>query len=192
MAKRSHRHQKKNPNALIAKWIAKTNQKVTPIEIGMRNPQYLISEERLEELSAIFLKFQMLTVQKQAASVVQQKDEEREKSIGDLFYLLTNIVTGVWKTHQRLIAMGADQPSSENRKLFRTIDSTLQTIKQSGVEVIDRTNEPYVNGMTEKVLTFQPIPELEKETIIETLKPSILYKGQLIQYGEIIVGQPKL
>jgi hypothetical protein len=191
MAKRSNRRQKQNRD----NFIPPLKQYLYPRELRLPNPLYIsniYNEEQLEEWSANLIKFQLLTVQKQAASVVQQKDEEREKSIGDLFYLLTNIVTGVWKTHQRLIAMGADQLSSENRKLFRTIDSTLQTIKQSGVEVIDRTNEPYVNGMTEKVLTFQPIPELEKETIIETLKPSILYKGQIIQYGEIIVGQPKL
>jgi hypothetical protein len=35
------------------------------------------------------------------------------------------------------------------------------------------------------------VPGFECEKVIETIKPSIHYKGQMIQMGQVIVGTPE-
>jgi hypothetical protein len=45
--------------------------------------------------------------------------------------------------------------------------------------------------MSLKVLCFQPTPGLRRERVIETIKPTIYFKGKTIQMGEVIVGKPE-
>ncbi|MEJ5201075.1 MAG: hypothetical protein WHV66_02475, partial [Anaerolineales bacterium] len=79
----------------------------------------------------------------------------------------------------------------EMRRAFRPIQATLDSLQQAGIEIIDRVNQKYVTGLSERVIGTEPTPGLVSEMIIETIKPSIYYQGQLIQQGEVIVGVPK-
>jgi len=45
--------------------------------------------------------------------------------------------------------------------------------------------------MSLKVISFQPTPGLGRERVIETIKPTIYFKGKAIQMGEVIVGRPE-
>ena len=45
--------------------------------------------------------------------------------------------------------------------------------------------------MSINVLAWQPIEGLKKNEILETVKPMIQYKNQIIDFGEFIVGYPK-
>jgi hypothetical protein len=44
--------------------------------------------------------------------------------------------------------------------------------------------------MSLKVVAFQPTPGIGRERVIETIKPTIYFKGKAIQMGEVIVGRP--
>jgi hypothetical protein len=44
--------------------------------------------------------------------------------------------------------------------------------------------------MYETVLTFEPGEQYTCELIVETVRPTVLFKGKLLQQGEIIVGVP--
>lgn len=113
-----------------------------------------------------------------------------DKQMGELLYLLADLATGVWRARQKMLLPGSDQPQEELRKAFRPLDTTFHRLSQSGVEIIDRTHQPYAVGLGEKVIAFEPASGINRETIIETIKPAIYYQGQLLQQGEIIVGSP--
>lgn len=104
--------------------------------------------------------------------------------------LLTDMITGVWRSQQKMVVRGTQDPSPEFRKPYRPLVSVCDRWSQAGFEVKDRTNEPYDIGLLEKVITYQPVEGLHREIIIETMKPSIYYYGRLVQQGEIIVGIP--
>ena len=108
----------------------------------------------------------------------------------DMFKLLAQAATGIWRTAQKVEKSGMDHMGDELRRISRPLESTLMKIEQSGVRISDLTGTPYVVGMVEKVMAFQPTGGLEREMIIETVKPTIFYRDELIQVGEIIVGTP--
>jgi hypothetical protein len=38
------------------------------------------------------------------------------------------------------------------------------------------------------VIAYEPLPDLQRNTIIETIKPTVFYRGKPIQIAEVIVG----
>jgi hypothetical protein len=41
-----------------------------------------------------------------------------------------------------------------------------------------------------KVVTSQPAPGIARETVIETIKPTIYWQQQIIQTGEVVIATP--
>jgi hypothetical protein len=41
------------------------------------------------------------------------------------------------------------------------------------------------------VATYEPTEGITRETVIETIKPSVYWEDKCIQNGEVIVGTPK-
>jgi hypothetical protein len=79
------------------------------------------------------------------------------------------------------------------RRAYRHLESTWDALAQAGVQIRDHTGEPVPEGgiYALKTIAFQPTPGLSRETAIETIKPTIYYKDQMIQMGEVIIGTPE-
>lgn len=109
----------------------------------------------------------------------------------EILRLLAEVTTGVWRSRQRMLTPGSQEPREEMRRAFRPLQATLDSLQQAGIEIVDRINQKYVTGLVERVIATEPTPGLVSEMIIETIKPSIYYHGQLLQQGEVIVGVPE-
>ena len=75
-------------------------------------------------------------------------------------------------------------------KRDRHLETIWDNLSQEGIEIVEHTHKPFDPGMSIKVLAYQETPGLERETIIETIKPTIYNKDDRIQMGEVIVGTP--
>ena len=106
-------------------------------------------------------------------------------------HLLANIATKLWRLRQKMLQPGTDQPLEEMRGPYRSFESAWDTLTQAGVEILDHTGTQFNSGLLLRVLAFQPTPGIVIETVIETIKPTIYYKQQLLQTGEVIVGIPE-
>ncbi|MBN2547793.1 MAG: hypothetical protein JXB15_01445 [Anaerolineales bacterium] len=108
--------------------------------------------------------------------------------------LLADMGTGLWRLRQKLLQPGSDQPLEEVRRAYRHFQSVWDTLQESGVTIIDHTNQPYDSGLDLKVVTFETHPGIQREVVSETIKPSIYYERDsnrwLIQMGEVIVATP--
>ncbi len=104
--------------------------------------------------------------------------------------LLADIGTGLWRLRGKMIQPGTDQPREEMRRTYRHVQAIWDALAQCGVEIQDHTDEPFQPGMSLKVIEFQPLAGIERAKIIETLKPSIYFKRQRIQIGEVLVNSP--
>ena len=104
--------------------------------------------------------------------------------------LLAQVATELWRLRRKLELLDKTQPPGELRAILRPFQSAWDSIIQSGVEIDEHADEPYDGGMAVEVLTFQPCAELTREQIIETVRPTIYRNGQIIQLGQVIVGQP--
>jgi hypothetical protein len=116
-----------------------------------------------------------------------QKGASTEQDV----HLLADIGTGLWRLRQKMVKPGTTQPQDEMRRPYRHLESVWDALAQAGVEIQDHTDKPFDAGMSLKVISYQPTPGLGRERVIETIKPTIYFKGIPIQMGEVIVGIPE-
>jgi hypothetical protein len=105
--------------------------------------------------------------------------------------LYASVATGLWRVRQTMLEPGTDEPLAEMRRGFRHLESTWDALAQAGVEIQDHLDAPFDAGLALKVIAFQPTPGLDRERVIETIKPSVYVDGTAIQMGEVIVGTPE-
>lgn len=176
MAKIRKRHKSKD-----SKTYKNLRQIIQPREFRIVESQIQIGEP-LQEI-IIWLK-KLENEQKRL-----DQPSEANNQLMDLLNLLTGTATGLWRARKKLLVPGSnDQPLDDMKRVFRQLDSTYQSLKQSGLEIFDLTDQPYLTGMIEKVIAFEPTAGITKEIIKETIKPTIYFRDQLMQVGEVIVG----
>ncbi len=105
--------------------------------------------------------------------------------------LLTDMATNLWRLKQKMLKPGTGEPLEEMRRAYRSFEAAWDTLLSAGVEVQEHTGSPFNSGLLLHVLAFQSTPGLEQETVLETIRPTVYYKQQLIQPGEVIVGTPE-
>jgi hypothetical protein len=107
--------------------------------------------------------------------------------------LVVEAGTSLWRLKHKLLPHGAQQPSEELRPAARHFQSTWDAFARAGVEIVDHTGQhPPTGGVwSVRVLAYQPTAGIGRDTVIDTLRPSILMRGQVLQNGEVIVGQPE-
>ncbi len=101
---------------------------------------------------------------------------------------LADLATHVWRARHRL--QDNAQPADVVRRSGRHIDAAVEAFAQLELTLKDWLNEPYDPGLPVKVLTFQPTPGLSRDTIVEAIRPAVLWRGRLLQSGEVVVGVP--
>lgn len=108
----------------------------------------------------------------------------------ELAAALGGLATQVWRARSRVIDPATGEPREEMRRVHRHIDGALDVLKQLGLTMNDWVNQPYDAGLPVKVLTFQPTPGLARDTILEAVRPTVIWKDRLLQLGEVVVGIP--
>jgi hypothetical protein len=104
---------------------------------------------------------------------------------------LADVGTGLWRLRQKMVDPSTNRPLEEMRRAFRHLESVWDALTQAGVEILDHTGDPYDSGLSIKVIAFQPTAGMVREKVVETIKPTVYFKGQPIQMGEVIVATPE-
>jgi hypothetical protein len=102
--------------------------------------------------------------------------------------VIASVVTNLWRAKLKLVDPVTGEPKEETRRVHRHIEGALETLQQIGVTITELMNQPYDAGLPVKVLTFQPMPGIERDTIVEVVRPTIIWQDTLLQMGEIVVG----
>ena len=100
------------------------------------------------------------------------------------------IATGLWRLRRRMTKQGTDEPLPEMQRVFRHLVSVYNALEGLGLEVQDHDNTDYQEGMIIHVVEAQPTPGIERQRILETLRPSVYWNKKMIQMGEVIVATP--
>ena len=108
---------------------------------------------------------------------------------GELLKLVGEIGTIIWRLQKR--ATAEIDPSEKIRRVSRDIESANDILCQGDIEIKDHTGQIYDGGMRLRVIAFQPLSGLARDKIIDTIKPTIFFKGKMIRMGEVIVGTPE-
>jgi hypothetical protein len=99
------------------------------------------------------------------------------------------IATAAWRLRRTLAPAAAPIPD-EMRRILHHLMAIQDALSELGITVQEHDRTPFITGTALKVLTFQQTPDLLHELVLETIKPSIYLRGELIQMGEVIVGTP--
>jgi len=112
---------------------------------------------------------------------------------GELIDLLAEVGTGLWRLRLKMLSPGTKEPSEENRRSFKQLESILDTVREAGLQIRDHTGEAVPRGgvYTLKALAYEPTSGLATDRVTETIKPTIYFKDRLIQVGEVIIGTPE-
>ncbi len=104
---------------------------------------------------------------------------------------LAALATNVWRARAKLIDTATGLPFDDARRAMRHLESALEGMQQLQLVIKDYSNETFDPGMPLKVLAYQPTPGLERDTIVEVLRPTILWRDKVLQLGEVVVGTPE-
>jgi len=102
-----------------------------------------------------------------------------ERSVAD-------IATSIWRLRGRAAALPGGM-----RSVTRHAESAWDALAQAGVEVRDHVNDPFDPGLALTVVAYQPTPGIDRDRVVEAIRPSIYLNDRLIQSAEVIVGTPE-
>ncbi len=103
-----------------------------------------------------------------------------------------DLATALWRARRRLDHSQLPASSDDGRFLGRHIRAMAEALERGGVRTVEHDGERFVAGMRLDVLAFQPTPDLEADTIIETIRPAVYHEARQIQVAEVLVGTPDL
>lgn len=101
---------------------------------------------------------------------------------------LASTVTSLWRARRKVESEDSVGPM---RQVGRHVQATWDSLERLGVKVLDHDGEPFDSGLSLEALAIQPHPGLSRETVIETVKPTIYLNERFIQMGQVIVGAPE-
>src|SRR5438105_7380195 len=95
---------------------------------------------------------------------------------------LGDLMTACWRIQKR--ALRTVEASEDSRRVLRELDAMFEIFHRIGFEIKDYTGETFDYGLPLRVITTQPVSGLDREKIVETIKPTLLWQNHLIQMGE--------
>ena len=72
----------------------------------------------------------------------------------------------------------------------RQVHASRQALADDGLEIQEHDGMPFDSGQSLEALVFQDEPGLDREVVLETVRPSVYFRGERIQMGQVIVGRP--
>jgi hypothetical protein len=104
---------------------------------------------------------------------------------------LVSIATNAWRAKNKMVDIETGEPKEEMRRVFRHVEGIFNSFDELGfVVTAPSVGKAYDTGMALKVICFEEMPGVSREEITETIKPSVTWRGRLLQIGEVIVGTP--
>jgi hypothetical protein len=101
---------------------------------------------------------------------------------------VANTVTSLWRARRKVETEDSVGPL---RQVGRHVQAAWDSLERLGVKVLDHDGEPFHAGLSLDVLATQPHPGISRETVIETVKPTIYLNDRFVQKGQVIVGIPE-
>jgi hypothetical protein len=97
----------------------------------------------------------------------------------------------LWRMKTRLARALPLLPAKEGRPFETSVAKLEELLGEWGLSVEDPSGRPYVEGERLEVLLFEPHADLQRPTILQTVKPAVYRHGVLAKQAQVIVGTPQ-
>ena len=105
---------------------------------------------------------------------------------------MVDIATYAWRAKVKMIDGSSGEVRDEMKRVFRHIEGIFESFQEMGLEIKDHTGDAFDYGLPLKVVTTQPTQGITKESVLETIKPTIYWQKHIIQMGEVVIATPTL
>jgi len=102
--------------------------------------------------------------------------------------VLAELATGLWRLRTKVTEPGTDVARPEMRSVRRQVEWMWGVLTDAGLDVQSHDQQPTDPGQSLNVLASQPVPGLDRERVLETVRPTVYLAGRVIQRGEVIIG----
>ena len=126
----------------------------------------------------------------------QHSDSHLSKDDLDTRDLVSSLAIEMWRLEKRIeiakASLSKELVASDHAVLDQ-VQRMKDVFKKQDIEVHEHTGISYNDGLSLKVLHVEEMDSIPKGKmqVIETVKPSIYFKGQVVFHGEVIVGKSK-
>jgi hypothetical protein len=132
---------------------------------------------------------EQLDLLEELIQLIQPTLSREEKATSDervsMARFLIDLGTGVWRIRRKI--EGLSRMPKEIKDALYSLESTWASMSAGGVEIVDHTGTiPLKNEA--KIIEVREIPNLTRDQVIETIKPTIILRGEIIQVGEVVMG----
>lgn len=103
---------------------------------------------------------------------------------------LLGAALGIWRALRKLDQGAGPLSAAELRQVRRQVHASRQALADDGLEIQEHDGAPFDSGLSLEVLVFEEQPGLTREVVLETVRPSVYFRGERIQMGQVIVGRP--
>ncbi len=110
--------------------------------------------------------------------------------ICSLCKLVANIITAMWRAQKNTGQENLENVSEDIKKVYRHCQAIWELLTDAGFVICEYTNDLYRQDLAIEVIAYESVPDCDSATIVETIKPKILYKKQIIQKSQVIVALP--
>jgi len=106
---------------------------------------------------------------------------------------LAGVCTGLWRARRRMLGQREGRAADEMRIPLRHVEAVWDTLEEAGIEIRDHTGEPVpeYGVLLLEVLAYQPTPGIDRDRIVDTIRPSVYLRQRIVQMGQVIVGTPE-
>ena len=96
-----------------------------------------------------------------------------------------DLANGWFRIWIKTLQPGTDRPTEPMRRIFPFLESMRDTLEQLGLEIIDHTGKEIPEGLELEVLGYQVRAGLKRDRVIETVRPTVYFRDQMIQMGRV-------
>lgn len=129
------------------------------------------------------IRLQILETRKDIESVIAPKFIDVSIQTKDLIDLAVEI----WRMEQRLNKIILTLPENQQDLFSNSIQKLKRYLDKNDVSIVDHTNQKFNEGRNLDILSVEKNTDITESIIKETKEPTILYKGQVIHKGKVIV-----
>jgi hypothetical protein len=108
------------------------------------------------------------------------------------FRFFVDLANSAWDLRRSTTDNRTAEAKPTMSKVARHVDRLWESLEQAGLKIQDHINQPFDSGQSLEVLAFQPTPGVEREIVIETIRPTVYLQDYRIQIGQVIVGTPQI
>lgn len=93
----------------------------------------------------------------------------------------------MWRLERRLVKALPLLPEEQRTNINNSLQKLKRYLDKNNIEILDHTNQKYDEGQNLEVLAAEKDPNIKESIIKETKEPTILYKGQVVHIGKVII-----